>query len=115
MKDYLLLLRGGPQFQSAATTDQPQEVISPKFKAWMEELVKGGHFAGGQRLVGNAGAVLKGRKPQLTDGPYAEGKEVVAGYLLIKANDLQEAAALTAGCPIFEHEDGSVEIREIAS
>ena len=115
MKDYLLLLRGGPQFQRVTTTDQPQQVISPDFKAWMETLVKGGHFVGGQRLVGNSGAVLKGRKPQLTDGPYAEGKEVVAGYLLIKANDLEEATALAARCPILEHEDGSAEIREIAS
>lgn len=114
MKDYLLLFRGGPQYQPAASPEQ-QEPISPKWRAWMEGLVKNGHYAEGQRLVGGTGAVLKGKKTQLTDGPFAEGKEIVAGYLVIKANDLQEAIALTEGCPIFEHDDASTEIREIAS
>ncbi|GAA0562931.1 YciI family protein [Chitinophaga japonensis] len=112
MKDYLLLFRGGPQYIPSA--EQPQAPISPDWRNWMETLVKNGRFVAGQRLVGDTGAVLKGRKTQLTDGPYAEGKEVVAGYLIIKANDLEEAAALLKGCPIFEHDDASTEIREIA-
>lgn len=81
----------------------------------MEGLVKNGHFAEGQRLVGGTGAVLKGTKPQVTDGPFAEGKEIVAGYLVIKAKDLEQAISLMQGCPILEHEDASTEIREIAS
>lgn len=113
MKDYLLLFRGGPQY--LPSTDQPQEPISPDWRAWMETLVKKGHFAEGQRLVGNTGAVLKGRKTQLTDGPYAEGKEVVAGYLVIKARDLEEAISLVKDCPIFAHDDASTEIREVAA
>ena len=82
----------------------------------MEDLIKNGHFAEGQRLIGGTGAVLKGRKgAQLTDGPFAEGKEIVAGYLVIKANDLEQAISLIRDCPIFEHDDASTEIREIAS
>lgn len=115
MQDYLLLFRGGPQYIPPTSPDQPQQPISPKWRSWMEGLVKNGHFAEGQRLIGNTGAVLKGRKAQLTDGPFAEGKEIVAGYLIIKANDLQEAIALVKDCPIFEHDDASTEIREIAS
>lgn len=112
MKDYLLLFRGGPQYVPAS---QPGEPISPKWRAWMEELMKKGHVPQGQRLVGGGGAVLKGRKTQLTDGPFAEGKEIVAGYLVIKADDLDQAISLAKGCPIFEHDDASTEIREIAS
>ena len=115
MKDYLLLFRGGPQYQPSVSPEPAQQPISPKWRAWMEELIKNGHSAEGQRLIGGTGAVLKGRKAQLTDGPFAEGKEVVAGYLVIKANDLNEAISLAKGCPIFEHDDVSTEIREIAS
>jgi hypothetical protein len=81
----------------------------------MEGLAKNGHFPQGNRLVGGSGAVLKGRKPHVTDGPFAEGKEIVAGYLVIKANDLEHAISLMEGCPILEHEDASTEIRELAS
>jgi hypothetical protein len=46
------------------------------------------------------------------DGPFAEGKEVVGGYLLIRSNDLDEAVEISKGCPGYEF-DGSVEVREI--
>lgn len=114
MKEYLLLLRGGPQYMPATSPDQ-QEPISPDWRKWMEELVKNGRFSAGQRLVGGTGTVLKGVNPRVTDGPFAEGKEVVAGYLIIKAHNLEEAATLVSGCPIFAHADASMEIREIAS
>jgi len=50
----------------------------------------------------------------VTDGPFAEGSEVVGGYLLVKASDFNEAAEMSKGCPIFEYEDGTVEVRQIA-
>ena len=114
MKDYLLLFRGGPQY---VPNTQPGAPISDNWRAWMADLMQKGHVPQGQRLVGGGnGAVLKGRKAvQLTDGPFAEGKEIVAGYIVIKAEDLDQAISLAKGCPIFEHDDVSTEIREIAS
>ena len=60
----------------------------------------------GQRLVGTSAV--------LTDGPYAEGKEVVGGYLIVHAASLNDATEIARGCHIFEN-DGEVEIREILS
>jgi hypothetical protein len=48
----------------------------------------------------------------LTDGPFAESKEVVGGYLIVSAPGLDDAVQLARGCPIFEAE-GSVEVRPI--
>ncbi len=48
----------------------------------------------------------------LTDGPFAEGKEYLGGYLILKAQSLEEASQLAYGFPDFER-GGSVEIREI--
>ena len=56
--------------------------------------------------------MIKGKKPIITDGPFAEGKESVGGYLIIKANTLSEASELALGFPDFEF-DGTVEVREI--
>jgi hypothetical protein len=48
----------------------------------------------------------------ITDGPYAEVKEVVGGYVFVKATSLEEAITMTEGCPMFDH-GGTVEVRKI--
>jgi hypothetical protein len=48
----------------------------------------------------------------MTDGPYAESKDLITGNLVVEASSLDEATELAHGCPIFEF-DGSVEIRPI--
>jgi hypothetical protein len=45
-------------------------------------------------------------------GPYAEAKDLVSGYLVVTAEDLEAATELAKGCPVFERDDGSVEVRE---
>jgi hypothetical protein len=48
----------------------------------------------------------------ITDGPFAEGKEIIGGFSIIKAKDLTEAAKIAKGCPIFEN-GGTVEVRPV--
>ncbi len=48
----------------------------------------------------------------VTDGPFAEAKDVIGGYSLIKARDLSEAAELAKGCPILDR-GGRVEVRPV--
>ena len=110
MKDFLLLFRGGLDFETASP-EQLQQAMT-KWKIWMDTLTQQGKHPGGKRLLQN-GAVLKGAK-QITDGPYAESKEIVGGYLGIKANDLEDAIEIAKGCPIFDY-GGSTEVREILS
>ena len=110
MKDYLLLFRGGLHFQTA-TQEQIQQAMQ-KWKVWMDELTQKGVYGGGQRLTPN-GAVLQGQKKQRSDGPYVESKEMVGGYMLIKAAGLEEAIETSKGCPIFDY-GGITEVREVA-
>jgi len=109
MKDYLMLFRGGLNYATA--TPEIQQEASASWKTWMDELAKQGRLAGGNRLM-HGGAVLSGTKKTLQDGPFAEGKEVLGGYLMVKANDFDEALELSKGCPIFNY-DGSLELREV--
>ncbi len=110
MKDYLLLFRGGLDF-STATPEQLQQAMM-KWRSWVEQLTSEGRYNGGHRLD-RSGTVLKGNQKQLTDGPYTESKEIVGGYVSIRAEDKQQAIEIAKGCPIFNY-DGIVEIREIA-
>lgn len=111
MKDYLLLFRAGLDF-STATPDQLQQSIT-NWKNWIEELSKKGIYRGGERVTRNDAAVVNGTTRQVAEGPYIAGKEMVGGYIGIKAENLQQAIEITKGCPIFNF-DGKVEIREVA-
>jgi hypothetical protein len=70
-----------------------------------------GKFIAGQPLQ-NGGQVVAGIAKVITDGPFAEGKEIVGGYLIVRAADRPEAVEICKGCPIFEH-GGIVEVRTI--
>jgi hypothetical protein len=82
-----------------------------KWMAWMKDLSAKGHFKAGEPLD-KQGKVVRGRNKDVTDGPYAEAKDVVGGYLVVTAKDLSEAVEMSRGCPIFET-NGSVEVRPI--
>jgi len=55
---------------------------------------------------------VKGSKKAVTDGPFAEAKDIIGGFTLIEARDLDHAVELSKGCPILEV-DGAVEVRPI--
>jgi hypothetical protein len=108
MNEFVFLYRGG---QSGRSPEQAQQVMQ-KWMAWFKELAEKGHVKDrGQPLEG-AGRLVSGKRKTVTDGPFAEAKDVVGGYTLILAKDLNEAAELSKGCPIFEF-DGQVEVRPV--
>ncbi len=111
MKDFLLLFRGGLQFQTASPDEIQQHMLV--WKDWMDQLSKEGRVTGGERLTGE-GATIRGEQRQVTDGPFAEGKEVLGGYFSIKAHNLQDAIQVAMGCPIYRHQ-GSTEVREVVA
>jgi len=107
---FLYIFRGGADPDQMSPEDMQRNMDA--WFTWMNDLRKKGHLQAGEPLQ-DGGKVLKGKGGRsVTDGPYAEGKEEVGGYLLVTARDLNEAADLAKGCPIFEN-DGSVEVRAI--
>ena len=108
MASFLYVFRGGANV--GASPQQMQEHMQ-KWAAWIQQLSKTGNFKAGDPLEAE-GKVIRGRKKVVTDGPYAEAKDLVGGYLLLSAKNLDEAVELSRGCPIFDS-DGSVEVRPI--
>ena len=112
MAKYLIIARG----TGIPSTLSPQEVqkVIQKYMSWNANLRKDGRMLHSEKLRAGEGRVLRGQggKMVVTDGPYAESKDLVTGILLVEAASLEEAAELARGCPILEH-DGSVEVRPV--
>src|SRR5438874_11755317 len=103
MAEFIYLFRGGNM--AALSADERQKNMQ-KWMTWMKELGASGNFKSGEPLE-QGGKVVRGKNKLVTDGPYAEAKDLVGGFLLVTAKDLAEATELSMGCPIF-HYDGTV-------
>ncbi|MFO1321470.1 MAG: YciI family protein [Burkholderiales bacterium] len=91
--EFLVLSRG--QWDRDRTKDEIQQAIDA-FYAWYDRLVEEGRVRPGQRLA-TSGRVVS--RQGVTDGPFAESKEVIGGYWFFRAASLEEAAGLAAQNP----------------
>lgn len=92
-REYLVLSRG--QWDKALSKQEIQTAID-QFYAWYDRNVDAGRMKVGHRLA-TEGRVVS--RQAVTDGPFAETKEVIGGYWFIVARSLEEAAALAAENP----------------
>jgi hypothetical protein len=81
-----------------------------QFSDWFDRMVSEGKIQPGHRLAPE-GAVLSGKKA-ITDGPFAESKESIAGYWIIQAGSLEEAVEIAKGDPLLDY-GHTVEVRPI--
>lgn len=110
MEKFIFIFRGGDTHISTASS-QPAKDMIQTWDTWMQGLAEKGILAGGDALQ-VSGKHVKGSKKVVSDGPYAEGKEMVGGYLIVNAKDIDDAVEISKGCPIF-NEEGSLEVRPI--
>lgn len=108
MSEFVYLYRGGSR---EGSPEQMQQVMQ-KWMAWFKDLSQKGHVKDQGQPLERAGKLVKGKQKIVTDGPFAEAKDVVGGYTLIEARDLDQAVELSKGCPILERE-GAVEVRPV--
>jgi len=107
--EYLLIFRN-TGWHKELSPEEIQENMA-RFTAWFERLSKEGRFKGGGPLVHNGKVLIS--KNVVTDGPFAESKEAIAGFFMIHANSLEEAVETAKGCPGLGFGQ-TVEVREMA-
>ncbi|MGB5819122.1 MAG: YciI family protein [Saonia sp.] len=112
MSNFLYLFRGGHETYKALSQEQ-QQAHMQVWGAWMGGLQEKGQLLDGLPLA-EEGKVVENRGEIVTNGPFAEGAEVVGGYLIVTANGLDQAVEISKGCPIFDY-GGNIEVREIMS
>jgi hypothetical protein len=95
--EFLVISRG--QWDSNFSREQIEHTIE-LFYDWLERLISEGKIRRGQRLKYEGKTVRRGN--MITDGPFGESKEVVLGYWLILADNLEEAARISASNPCLD-------------
>lgn len=108
MEKYMFIFIGG---DASHLSPEAQQAGMGKWFAWVKKLQQQGRYDSGEALL-PGGKTIKGVKKTVTDGPFAESKEIVGGYFVIKAKNLAEATEIAKEYPDFEL-GGTVEIREV--
>jgi len=117
MAQYMLLLHQVPNYNMDLSREKMLE-MTKRYMSWAENLGAKGKLAGGEKLTAGGVRLVKSKdgKPVVTDGPYAELKDVVGGYFVIEAKDQAEAEAIAKDCPhVVISASNWIEIRPIES
>ena len=110
MAKFLFVYRSGKDSRSTMTPEQMQQILQ-KWHTWIAEgLQKGWMLDPGDGLTKEGRLVNASRV--VTDGPFVEAKEIVGGFSIVQADNLDAAAELAKGCPVFLR-GGTVEVRPL--
>lgn len=109
MKEFMMIFRHTPNPDMQLSAEQ-LEAGKKQWQDWIGGIAAQGKFVSTSQLGMDAKTLMP--TSMVTDGPYAEVKEIVGGYLIAKADTLDEAMQLAHGCPIL-YMGGHVEVRDI--
>jgi hypothetical protein len=109
MSEFVYLYRGG---EERAPSPQEMQQVMQKWVSWLQGLADQGHIKDRGQPLERGGKIVTGKQKIVTDGPFAESKDLVGGFTLVEARDLDHAAELSKGCPIFDA-GGFVEVRPV--
>src|SRR5215216_6216858 len=108
---YMLLYRSD-EWYNKLSHEELQKLIGQN-EAWFERLTAQGKAKPGRALE-RSGAIVSGRNGRLvTDGPFAESKEAIGGYLVLNVESLEEAIGIAQSSPGLAY-GGSIEVRPLA-
>jgi hypothetical protein len=108
VSEFTYLFRGREYF---ASPEQAQRNLE-RWIAWFKQLRESGYLKDPGHPLEPGGRVVHGKQKLVKDGPYAEAKDVVGGYIIVEARDVAHASDLAKDCPILDV-GGSVEIRPV--
>lgn len=108
MNEFILLFRRPAADHNTASPSE-MEALTQKWYEWLGDIKAKDILVSGPTRLNPTGKVLK-PGGVVTDGPFVEIKELLGGFIIIKAADMEEAITLSHGCPALTV-GGSVEIR----
>jgi len=92
----MLIFRGTDWYKGLSPEEMQQ--VSDKWMAWFKGLMANGKAIAGNPLE-REGKIVSGKNRVISDGPFAESKETIGGYFLLKVNTMDEALAIAKDCP----------------
>jgi hypothetical protein len=108
MPNFILLLYDDPSGWQKLSPDDMQKAIE-KYMAWGQKPF----LVGFQRLAEDHGRIMRGQngRPNVTDGPFSETKEILGGFYIIEADNYDQAVERTRDHPHLEY-GGTIEVRK---
>lgn len=110
MKEFALLFRA-PEVDYSSISPAEMKTIAKKWQDWVAGITDQGKFVSNGKRLDLQGKVLKSGGV-ITDGPFVEIRERLLSFVIVKAENLEDATTLAHGCPVLDS-NGSVEIRPI--
>lgn len=111
MEEYLLLMRLDIITKEAQPSPEQMQEYMKMYRDWVGGIAAQGKFVKG------VGLSTEGRVARadgvVTDGPFAELKESLAGFIIVKADSFDEAEAMARECPILGGQGNTVEVRKV--
>lgn len=111
MEEYLIIMRLDLITKEAQPSPEQMQVYMKMYHDWVGGIAAQNKFVGGKGLS-TEGKVIK--SDVITDGPYAEVKESIAGFIIVRAKNFDDALEIARGCPILKG-GNSVEVRKVVS
>lgn len=113
MPEYMLLLHESTTGFADLSAEDIEKVVAD-YVAWSNRVSEMGNMAGGAKLRDEGGKILSGSDGgiRVTDGPFAEAKEVIGGFFMIRAENYDDAVEIAGTCPHLTY-GGRIELREV--
>lgn len=111
MEEYMLIFRH-EDGKKVASPEQIQTWMKQTMD-WIGGIAAQNKFSGGNGLPFEDARVVRSNNI-VTNGPFGEIKETIGGYIIVKANSVDEAVAFAKGSPVLQGEGNSVEVRKLA-
>ena len=110
MKEFMLIFRNEKSTGAAPPSAEQMQAMMSQWQKWIRNVAEKGRYSGTNRLLPEGKTLKPGNI--ITDGPYLESKELVGGYLIVKANTIDEAVEMAKSCPNLLY-GGNVEVRSV--
>ena len=111
MDEFMLIFRH-PDGHKVASPEQIQ-IWMKQTMDWIGGIAAQNKFNGGNGLPFDDAHVVH-HNSIVTNGPFGEIKETIGGYIIVKADSVDEAVEFAKGCPVLQGEGNTVEVRKIA-
>ena len=110
MKEFILIFRN-ESFPQVNLTSEGTMIVSKQWENWMGGIAAQNKLAARGNRLGDEGRTVKPNNI-IINGPFAEIKEMLGGYTIIRAESIEEATEMAKSCPVLEL-GGTVEVRDI--
>lgn len=110
MKEFILIFRH--ENATGKVSPEQMQVWMKQQMDWVNSIAEKGKFVTGTGLLFDDAKVVHHSK-MVTNGPFGEIKETLGGFIIVKAEDANEAAEFAKGAPVLQGEGNTVEVRQI--